>query len=136
MAGLTMWGVLHIVGGTSLLVVDAVDALETLGPNSTGTVPAVPGETTTALLRFHSVNILFGGVAVLGLAIAWWRQRQRWQLDTALVAAAALDVGLIAFLVIPGTLPAGQGLIGPTLVLIAAIGAYKARPSFQPRRAD
>ncbi len=38
------------------------------------------------------------------------------------VAAAALDVGLIAFFVIPDVLPASQGLIGPVLVVIAIFG--------------
>lgn len=123
--GLAAWGVIHIVGGVSLLATDITTGLETLGPNATNSVPPVPGEAAERLLQFHSLNILLGGLAVLGLAIAWWRQRTRWQLDVALAIAVALDIGLIAFLVIPGVLPASRGLIGPTLVVIAVIGAIR-----------
>lgn len=136
MVGLVMWGVLHIVGGASLLVAETVEGLEMLGRDANGSVPIDPGEATAGLLRFHSLNVLFGGLAVLGLAIAWWRQRRPWQLDVALGIAVALDVGLIAFLVVPGTLAASEGLLGPTLVLVAAAGAFKARASQQVRGAQ
>lgn len=122
---LVLWGLVHIAGGISLLIVETADGLETLGPNVTGTVPSDPGEAAEALLRFHSLNIALGGVAVLVLAVLWWRTRNRWQLDVAVVVAAALDVGLIAFFVIPDVLPASQGLIGPVLVVIAAVGAHR-----------
>jgi hypothetical protein len=125
MVGLVAWGIVHVVGGISLLVSDTTTGLETLGPNASASVPPMPGEAAESLLRFHSLNILFGGLAVLGLAIAWWRRRNRWQLDVAVTVAAALDVGLIAFLVIPGVLPANQGLIGPTLVVVALIGVTR-----------
>lgn len=126
---LGLWGVIHIAGGLSLLVDGSADALRTLGPNSTDSVPALPGEATAALVRFHSLNILLGGVAVLGLSIAWWRSRTDWQLACAVGIAAALDIGLIAFMVLPGILPADQGLIGPVLVAIAAIAALALRRS-------
>jgi hypothetical protein len=125
MVGLVAWGVVHVAGGISLLVSDTSTGLETLGPNASDSVPAMPGEAAESLLRFHSLNILLGGIAVLGLAIAWWRTRNRWQLDVAVTVAAALDIGLIAFLVIPGVLPASQGLIGPTLVVITVIGVTR-----------
>lgn len=127
MAGLLLWGLVHIAGGISLLIANTVDALETLGPNATDSVPAEPGDTTTGLLQFHSLNIAIGGIAVTGLAIGWWRRRTRWQLDVAIAVAAGLDVGLVAYLVIPGILPASQGLIGPTLVAISATAAPRLR---------
>lgn len=120
---LALWGVVHIAGGVSLLVSDTSDGLETLGPNVTDTVPASPGDATDALLRFHSLNIALGGVAVLALAGFWWRSRHRWPLNVAVAIAAALDVGLLAFFVIPDVLPATQGLIGPLLVIVAAFSA-------------
>lgn len=127
MVGLLLWGLVHIAGGLSLLFADTVDALETLGPNTTDSVPAVPGDATAGLLQFHSLNIAIGGVAVTGLAIAWWRRRTRWQLAVAVAIAAGLDIGLIAYFVIPGILPARQGLIGPVLVVISAAAAIRAR---------
>lgn len=122
LVALVLWGLVHIAGGISLLIANATDGLETLGPNVTGTVPTDPGDAAEALLRFHSLNIALGGAGVLALAISWWRTRNRWQLDVAVVVAAALDVGLIAFFVVPDVLPASQGLIGPVLVVIAVGG--------------
>jgi hypothetical protein len=123
LVALVLWGLIHIGGGISLLVANATNGLETLGPNVTGTVPTDPGDAAEALLRFHSLNIALGGAAVLALAVSWWRTRNRWQLDVAVVVAAALDIGLIAFFVIPDVLPASQGLIGPVLVAVAVVGA-------------
>ena len=41
-----------------------------------------------------------------------------WRRDATLATAAALDIGLITFLVAPGLLPVTQGMIGPVLVAI------------------
>lgn len=121
-SALGLWGLVHVIGGATVLIADTSDGLETLGPNATSSVPISPGDATEALPRFHSLNILVGGFAVLALTGAWWRIRHRWQLDAAALVAAALDVGLIAFFVIPDVLPASQGLIGPVLVVIALAG--------------
>ena len=122
LVALAMWGLVHVAGGVSLLVAGTREGLETLGPNSTSTVPPEPGDTVEALLRFHSLNIVLGGLAVLTLTGSWWRSRAQWQLGTAVAIAVALDIGLIAFFVVPDVLPASQGLIGPVLVLVAAVG--------------
>jgi len=132
LAALTLWGLVHVIGGTTLLVADTHDGLETLGPNVDATVPTDPGDATEALLRFHSLNIVLGGLGVLALAATWWRTRNRWQLDIALAIAAALDIGLIAFFVIPDVLPASEGLIGPLLVAIATAGAIGVHRHRQP----
>lgn len=132
LTGLVLWGLIHIAGGISLLTTNTADGLETLGPNAADSVPANPGQAAESLLRFHSLNIALGGLAVLGLAIAWTRSNSRWQLDVAVTIAAALDVGLIVFLVTPGVLPANQGLIGPLLVIIAAVGAIQTRRTPRP----
>ena len=127
MAGLLLWGLVHVAGGFSLLAADTVEGLETLGPNASDSVPTEPGDATTGLLRFHSLNIAIGGIAVTALAAVWWRRRTRWQLDVAVAVAAALDIGLVLYLVVPGILPAGQGLIGPVLVAISATAAIRVR---------
>lgn len=121
--GLVLWGLIHIAGGLSLLVSDTAEGLETLGPSATETVPNNPGETTGALLQFHSLNVLLAGIAVLALATAWSKQRKPWLLNVAVGIAVAMDIGLIAFLVVPGTLPATEGLFGPLLAIVAAVGA-------------
>ena len=135
LTALALWGLVHVIGGASLLVADAGDGLETLGPNATGSVPNEPGDAVEALLRFHSLNIALGGIAVLGLIAAWWRTRHRWQLDVAVTVAAALDVGLIAFFVIPDMLPANQGLIGPVLVIVAVAAVISVHRHPQPSQA-
>lgn len=135
LTALALWGLVHVIGGVSLLVADTGDGLGTLGPNATASVPNNPGDTAEALLRFHSLNIVLGGIAVLGLTAAWWRTRHRWQLDVAIAVAAALDVGLIAFFVIPEVLPANQGLIGPVLAIVAAAAAISLHRHPQPSQA-
>jgi hypothetical protein len=135
LAALTIWALVHVIGGITLLVADTNDGLETLGPNAAGTVPTDPGDAAEALLRFHSLNIALGGIGVLALTAAWWRTCNRWQLDIAVAVAAALDVGLIAFFVIPDVLPATQGLIGPVLVVIAIAGAIGVHRLQQPNPA-
>lgn len=135
LTALALWGLVHVIGGVSLLVADISDGLETLGPNVTGTVPANPGDAAEALLRFHSLNIVLGGIAVLALTAAWWRTRHRWQLDVAVAVAAALDIGLIAFFVIPDVLPASQGLIGPVLVIVAVAAVISIHRHPQPGKA-
>lgn len=118
---LAVWGVVHVVGGASLLLAGARDGLLTLGASVADSVPTSPGAATAALLQFHSLNVLLGGVAVLGLLLAWRRRRRDWHLGVALAVAVALDVGLIAFMLVPGVMPLSQGFIGPALVLVALV---------------
>ncbi len=129
LVSLGLWGAVHVVGGLSLVATDTVAGLETLGSEAIDSVPAEPGEATEALVRFHGLNIALGGVAVLGLTIAWWRSRRSGPLFTALAVGVALDVGLLAFLVIPGTMPVTDGFFGPVLLVAAVLGAtLMARP--------
>lgn len=129
LAALGLWGAVHIVGGASLLVTSTTDGLDTLAPEAASAAPSVPGEGAEALLRFHALNIALGGLAVLVLIVWWARSAVQWRRDVALATAIALDIGLVAFLVGPGLLPAGQGLIGPVLVAVAAGAVVAARLS-------
>jgi hypothetical protein len=124
---LGLWGVVHVAGGASLLAVEAGSGLEALGPSAADSVPADPGAVTEGLLRFHALNVLLGGVAVVALAVAWWRARRAWHLVVALGVVFALDAGLLAFMVVPGLLPVTQGLIGPVLALLATAGVVAQR---------
>jgi hypothetical protein len=128
-AALGLWGAIHVIGGASLLAASTTDGLDTLAPDAATAAPAAPGDGAEALLRFHALNIVLGGVAVLVLIVWWARSQVRWRRDVALVTAVALDVGLTAFLVGPGLLPASQGLIGPLLVAIAAVAIATTRPT-------
>lgn len=128
-ASLGLWGAIHVIGGASLLATSTTDGLDTLAPDATAAAPLAPGEGAEALLRFHALNVALGGLAVLALIVWWARSQVRWRRDVALATAVALDIGLIAFLVGPGLLPASQGLIGPILVAIAATAIGTARPN-------
>lgn len=121
-AGLVLWGLVHMIGGAALMVDDTANGLESVGGSALETIPADPGDVVAGLLRFHGINIAIGGLAVLGLTIAWRRRRALWQLNAALAIAVALDIGLLAFMVLPGVMPVGDGFIGPALVLVALIG--------------
>lgn len=119
-ASLGLWGLLHLVGGTSLITMGASAGLDTLGPNAPTPAPRDSGEAAEALLHFHGLNIAAAGLAVLVLAIAWYRSQRAWQANVSLGVAVVLDTGLLLFLVAPGLLPASQGLLGPGLLAVAA----------------
>jgi hypothetical protein len=46
---------------------------------------------------------------------------------TSLFIAAAADVGLIVYLLMPGLMPLSEGLWGPLLLAVAVVGAFVAR---------
>lgn len=123
---LALWGLLHLAGGVSLTSMTATEGLETLGPDAGAPVPEDAGESAAALLHFHGLNVAVAGLAVLVLAIAWSRSRRTWQVVVAIGIAVVLDVGLLLYLVIPGLLPASQGLLGPGLLILGSAGAVLA----------
>ena len=114
------WGLLHLVGGASLITMGASAGLDTLGPNSPTPAPRDSGEAAEALLHFHGLNIAAAGLAVLVLAFGWYRSHRAWQANVSLGIAVVLDAGLLLFLVAPGLLPVSQGLLGPGLLAVAA----------------
>ena len=117
---LGLWGLLHLVGGTSLITMGANAGLDTLGPNAPTPAPPGSGEAAEALLHFHGLNVAAAGLAVLVLAFGWYRSHRAWQAHVSLGVAVVLDTGLLLFLVAPGLLPASQGLLGPGLLAVAA----------------
>lgn len=121
-AGLALWGLLHVVGGASMVPMSGKEGLDTLAPTATTLAPDPAGDAAAALVHFHGLNIALAGVGVLVLALAWHRTRLQWQLWVAIGIATALDLGLLIFLVAPGLLPASQGLLGPGLLAMALTG--------------
>lgn len=127
-AALALWGVIHVIGGASLLAASTAEGLRTLAPRADTPAPSPTGDAAEALLRFHALNIVLAGLAVVVLTVWWVQSRVSWRRDVALAIAVALDIGLIAFVVGPGLLPATQGLIGPVLVAVAAVAMATSRP--------
>lgn len=135
-AVLALWGLIHVLGGLSLLVASTAEGIDTLAPGADAPAPADPGQGAAGLLRFHALNVGLAGAAVLVLAVAWWRSGARWTRDVALALAVGFDVGLIAFLVLPGLLPASQGLVGPVLAGLALVGAVAGADRRAPERIE
>lgn len=128
---LLLWGLLHVVGGASLMVAAASDppaALRSLGSAAmAGDLPADPGRVTQAVIGFHGLNLLWAGLAVTILSLVWtWRRYPRG-VPTSLFIAAAADIGLIVYLLIPGLMNVYEGVWGPLLLAIAVAGAAVAR---------
>ena len=120
---LAVWGVVHVLGGVSLLAAEPADALRTLGP---GSGVSTPDDVMSGVIRFHALNIALGGIGVT--ILAWLAHGGRsWAGWSAVAIAVALDVGLLIFLVGPGILPATEGSIGPVLAAAAVIALVAAR---------
>ncbi len=128
---LLLWGLLHIVGGASMMAMAAADplaALRSLGSAApSGDFPTDPGPVTQAVVGFHGLNLFFAGLAVTILSVAWsWRRYPRG-VPTSLLIATAADVGLVAYLLIPGSMKLTDGVWGPLLLVLAVAGAALAR---------
>ncbi len=119
---LFLWGLLHIVGGGALMALGASDpaaGLKSLG--SAKALPPDPGEVVGALIGFHGLNLAFAGVAVTALAVWAWRSWPRG-VPTGVAIATAADIGLIFYLLGPGHMKITDGLWGPLLLVLAALG--------------
>lgn len=116
------WGLLHLVGGASLMAMEGAEGLDTLGPGATMPAPDPAGDAAAAVVHFHGLNIAAAGLAVLLLAMAWRRTGKTWQALAAAGLAGILDGGLVAFLVAPGLLPVMQGIWGPALLGLGLAG--------------
>jgi hypothetical protein len=127
-AALVGWGALHVVGGVALVVVSRQGATDALG--ALGTAVTVAGEqaptgdaarVAAAVVGFHGFDVAAAGVAVLALAVLGHRHRRRDALGGALVIATVLDVGLTAFLLLPGLMSLTDGLAGLALLAAALV---------------
>lgn len=127
---LGVWGLVHIVGGAALIAAGfegATSALTMLGTGLTPPPGPIDGTTATAvegLVQFHGLNVLLGGIAVTVLA---WRARTSWtkSVAPALLVVAALDLGLVVFLLAPGVMAIGDGLPGPVLLVVALAAVWR-----------
>lgn len=121
-----LWGLLHVVGGIVLIAQatgsgsDAIAAYATALPPVDLSGPA--SKAVTGLVGFHGFNIAAAGAAVTTLA--WIRRRDaRSHWRTPLTVAAVADIGLVAFLLIPGVMATADGAPGLVLLLVALAAA-------------
>jgi hypothetical protein len=88
---------------------------------------SVPGrwsgadELTLAVVRHHSLNVaLFGLVSMVVAAVLNCRNSPSGWLAN-LIIVSIVDLGFVLFVVMPGHVPLGLGLIGPTLWILGAV---------------
>jgi hypothetical protein len=137
-ASYVLWGLLHVVGGGSLLAaLNAAGPKAALAAMASGVSPeAIPvhaDPATAAVLAFHFWNLTWIGalVAGIGAVLNWRGSRPGFWINLALVAAT--DAGLFAFLLVPGVLSAAEGSIGLTLGAVAVLFTALGRTG-EPRR--
>lgn len=120
-----LWGLLHVVGGASLLATwwtdGAAELVRTYGSSVAGTIPAELPAVAGAIGAFHAFNLLWIGALVAGLAMTWGWKGRAAGLWLNLILAGAADLGLVLFLLLPGYMPWAEG--APGLVLLAPAAA-------------
>lgn len=122
-----LWGLLHIVGGGSILfsALESADIAYAGFQGSSGGHSALAG----GVLAYHGFNILWIGfvVAVIAITLNWKNTRVGAWTNFALVGF--LDLGLVIFMLIPGYVPWAAGSIGLGLFALAALFTAMARRS-------
>lgn len=121
-----LWGILHVVGGAVLLqqlsAGGATGMLAVIGSAVPAeALPSIAGGLTGAVLGFHAWNIIWFGIfaLIVGVVLNWRNSRTGYWLNLFVVGAA--DLGLIVALLVPGYMALSDGLLGPTLWLLAAV---------------
>jgi len=134
-----LWSVLHVLAGASLLQSALTDINGHLREIGTAASPQqVPtlaeGSVVSAILAFHSFNMLWLGLLVGSIAVVlnWRGSRAGFWLNLALTGF--LDLGLYLFLVRPGYMAWGDALIGPLLFILGAAftAVARVRPVWTP----
>ena len=121
---LLLWGLLHVLGGLSVMfsAADPATGLASLASAApSGSIPTDPGPIVVAVLGFHGFNLAMAGIAVTLITLK--RTWRRWPEGVAigLVVAGVADAGLIIFLLAPGHMPLAEGLWGPALLAVALV---------------
>lgn len=131
-----LWGVLHIVGASVLLLqaanLGATAVFATIGSATPATaLPQLSNSLVDAVLRYYAWNLLWIGCFVLVVAI-WlnWRNHVLgYWLN--LTVVSVVDLGLLVFLIAPTHMALADGMLGVALwlpaVLFSTIGLVTRR---------
>jgi hypothetical protein len=115
--GFALWGLLHAVGGSAILIATLQDAAAGYAsyPTATGTYDALSG----AILAYFAYGLICLGL--VALIVAWRGNLANNSAALALntVMIVLVEIGLIVFLLIPGHVTLAQASIG---FAFAAIG--------------
>ncbi|MHA7777523.1 hypothetical protein [Roseibium sp. M-1] len=115
-----LWGLLHIAGGGYIL-----SAALLSGPGAGYTIyghdgSALPGQ-AGAVLAYFAYLLILAGVASLAIAATLNRTNSQTGLAINTGLIAAVELGLILFLIIPGYLSVPDALPGFVLFALAAL---------------
>jgi len=114
-----LWGLVHILGGAALLL--GVMESPAAGYGAYAGAGAHYDALAGAILAYFAYGILMAGLAALAIAARGnWRNG-----ETALMAntglVAAVEIGLVIFLLIPGFVPLIQALPGLVLAVLGSV---------------
>jgi predicted membrane metal-binding protein len=119
-----LWGLLHLVSSGLALWLSYLDQ----PPGWAALMAdAVPGrwsgadELTLAVVRHHSLNVALFGLVSIVIAIALNRRNSRVGWLANLIVVSIVDLGFVLFIVAPGHVPLGLGLVGPSFWLLGAV---------------
>lgn len=114
-----LWGILHIVGGASILAAlgSSPEAGFAYYQDAAGPFPAIAGR----ILGFLAFLITIAGLAVTIIAwrLNWKNSAVGLALNTAI--AGVMDAGLIYFLLLPAHVSLPEASVGIGLLLAAAV---------------
>ncbi len=124
-----LWGIIHVVGGAMMLsALNQGGAVAYLAMTTTGVAPEILSTTpdlvgVNATLGMHAWNLTWIGALVFAVAVTLnWRNRVTgFWVNLALVSGA--DIGLLAFMIVPGVMRLQDGLPGLVLWLPATVFA-------------
>ncbi|NNF03184.1 MAG: hypothetical protein HKN17_01855, partial [Rhodothermales bacterium] len=125
-----LWGVVHVLGGAMMLIAHAEggasQVLDMVGTGpSAGMVADSFAPVVDSVVGFHAFNLLWIGVAVTVLSTLWFRTGRRVHFWMTLMLVTAADAGLVAFMLVPGTIAGSDAAIGLALWAAgAATGLY------------
>jgi hypothetical protein len=120
-----LWGIIHILGGLSLLVTVKSEGLNAffaqIASASPLETPVQDSKVISSVAASHSFNLFWMGLMCCIVAIEGNFKNKRYAYWVNMGLAGFADIGLIVFSLAPGHLSLAEGLTGPTLWILAAL---------------
>lgn len=118
-----LWGVVHVIGGMSILAAwmerGAAGVIDVMGGPSGAVMDGSALLSGVAGYHFFNIGWIGAVVTVIAVTLNWSNSKAGCWFNLALVGL--LDAGLIIFMLIPGHISWGEGMIGLGLFVPAAI---------------
>ena len=115
------WGMIHILGGSAIMLQDKASAQLAMQGTARPIeeFEHISNATLNGILSYHGFNIVWFGIFVIVVAIAfnWKNKIIGYWLN--LTVISAIEIGLIVFMLIPENMLISDGSIGIVLFLLA-----------------